>query len=74
MTGFRKDKKCHCRFWTCTVGGAMKKSSLISDKTMQAIVARCDIMFLSHNHPDHIDPCCRKDVYRYGKTGDCSEQ
>ena len=38
-------------------GGAMKESSsLISDKTMQAIVAQCDIMFLSHNHPDHIDP------------------
>ena len=38
-------------------GGAMKESpSLISDETMQAIVAQCDIMFLSHNHPDHIDP------------------
>ncbi len=35
----------------------MKESpSLISDETMQAIVAQCDIMFLSHNHPDHIDP------------------
>ena len=38
-------------------GGATKESpSLISDETMQAIVAQCDIMFLSHNHPDHIDP------------------
>lgn len=31
-------------------------ATLISDEMMQALVARCDIMFLSHNHPDHIDP------------------
>lgn len=30
--------------------------SLISDETMLALVRACDIMFLSHNHPDHIDP------------------
>ena len=37
-------------------GGAMKESpSLISDETMQAIVAQCDIMFLSHNHPGKLD-------------------
>lgn len=49
-------------------GGAMKKSpSLISDKTMQAIVARCDIMFLSHNHPDHIDPVVVKMFTDMGK-------
>ena len=56
-------------------GGAMKESpSLISDETMQAIVAQCDIMFLSHNHPDAYRSGCRKDVYGYGKTSDCPEQ
>lgn len=49
-------------------GGAMKESpSLISDKTMQAIVAQCDIMFLSHNHPDHIDPAVVKMFTDMGK-------
>ena len=38
-------------------GRTMENSAtLISDATMQALVAQCDIMFLSHNHPDHIDP------------------
>ena len=49
-------------------GGAMKESSsLISDKTMQAIVEQCDIMFLSHNHPDHIDPVVVKMFTDMGK-------
>jgi len=49
-------------------GGAMKESpSLISDKTMQAIVAQCDMMFLSHNHPDHIDPVVVKMFTDRGK-------
>lgn len=37
-------------------GGVMQeRSSLISDEIMKAIVEECDIMFLSHNHQDHID-------------------
>lgn len=30
--------------------------TLISDETMKALVEACDIMFLTHDHPDHIDP------------------
>lgn len=38
-------------------GGKMKEGRhLISDETMRAIAEQCDIMFLSHNHPDHVDP------------------
>lgn len=38
-------------------GGSMLESpTLISDKMMQSLVEECDIMFLTHNHPDHIDP------------------
>ena len=38
-------------------GGVMKESpSLISDEMMLALVRECDIMFISHNHPDHTDP------------------
>lgn len=49
-------------------GEVMKASpALISDKTMQAIVAQCDIMFLSHNHPDHIDPVVVKMFTDQGK-------
>lgn len=29
---------------------------LCADSLVKAIVERCDIMFLSHNHPDHVDP------------------
>jgi L-ascorbate metabolism protein UlaG (beta-lactamase superfamily) len=31
-------------------------SSLISDEIMKELVDECDIMFLTHNHPDHVDP------------------
>lgn len=38
-------------------GVAMKESpSLISDEVMRALVAQCDILLLTHNHGDHVDP------------------
>lgn len=40
---------------------------LIADETMRELVARCDIMFLSHNHPDHIDPVVVKMFTDAGK-------
>lgn len=30
--------------------------ALIADERMRALVGRCDALFLSHNHPDHVDP------------------
>lgn len=49
-------------------GGKMKESaSLIPDETMRTIVAQCDIMFLSHNHPDHVDPVVVKMFTDAGK-------
>lgn len=34
-------------------GGA---PALIADERMRALVERCDMLFLSHDHPDHVDP------------------
>lgn len=31
-------------------------SSLISDEVMSDIIGQCDILFLTHNHSDHVDP------------------
>ena len=38
-------------------GAPMKETpSLISDAVMRELVAQCDILFLTHNHSDHVDP------------------
>lgn len=38
-------------------GGPVREAqALITDSMMRALVARCDILFLSHDHPDHVDP------------------
>ena len=50
-------------------GGEMKNGSrLIADETMQALVGECDLMFLTHNHPDHIDPGVIELFVKAGKT------
>lgn len=50
-------------------GGRMKKdSTLIANTTMQALVEKCDLMFLSHNHPDHVDPVVIQMFTDAGKT------
>lgn len=36
--------------------GACKGKNLISDASIRQIVDRCDVLFLSHNHGDHVDP------------------
>lgn len=62
-----KTKSCAVAF-DLYRGGVMKdSSSLISDETMKKIVSLCDIMFLSHNHPDHIDPVVVKMFTDQGK-------
>lgn len=38
-------------------GAPMKETpSLISDEVMRELVGQCDILFLTHNHSDHVDP------------------
>ena len=37
------------------VRGACKKQQLLSDEQVDAIVDKCDVLFLSHNHGDHVD-------------------
>ncbi len=37
-------------------GPASGEERLIADERMRALVDRCDILFLSHDHPDHVDP------------------
>lgn len=42
--------------WDIYRGAKMKNApSLISNEVIQKVVDQCDIMFLTHNHPDHID-------------------
>lgn len=42
--------------WDIYRGGKMKETpSLISNEVIQKVVDQCDIMFLSHNHGDHVD-------------------
>lgn len=38
------------------VRGACKGKNLISDASIGQIVDHCDVLFLSHNHGDHVDP------------------
>ncbi len=38
------------------VRGACKGQKLISDALIQRIVDQCDVLFLTHNHGDHVDP------------------
>lgn len=38
------------------VRGACKGKNLISDASIQQIVDHCDVLFLTHNHGDHVDP------------------
>lgn len=50
-------------------GGKTKNGShLIANEMMQAIVSECDLMFLTHNHPDHVDPGVIDLFTRAGKT------
>lgn len=50
-------------------GAAMKESpSLISDEVMRELVKQCDILFLSHNHSDHVDPVVVDYFLQEGKS------
>ena len=37
------------------VRGECKKQKLLSDEQIDTIVAHCDVLFLTHNHGDHVD-------------------
>lgn len=37
------------------VRGALNGESIVSEEQIAAIVDRCDVLFLSHNHDDHVD-------------------
>lgn len=37
------------------VRGTLKGEKIISDELISAIVDQCDILFLTHNHDDHVD-------------------
>ncbi len=37
------------------VRGECKKQKLLSDDQVDAIVDKCDVLFLTHNHGDHVD-------------------
>ena len=37
------------------VRGACRKEKLLSDDQVDAIIEKCDVLFLSHNHGDHVD-------------------
>ena len=37
------------------VRGECKKQKLLSDDQIDAIIEKCDVLFLSHNHGDHVD-------------------
>ena len=37
------------------VRGALNGKSIVSEEQIAAIVDRCDVLFLSHNHDDHVD-------------------
>lgn len=37
------------------VRGALNGESIVSEEQIAAIVDRCDVLFLSHNHGDHVD-------------------
>lgn len=37
------------------VRGALKGESIVSDKDIATIVDQCDVLFLTHNHGDHVD-------------------
>ena len=37
------------------VRGALNGESIVSEEQIAAIVDRCDVLFLSHNHSDHVD-------------------
>lgn len=49
-------------------GGKMADgSTLIPEATIQKMVDKCDALFLSHNHPDHVDPATVKMFTDQGK-------
>lgn len=41
--------------------------SIVSDSLLRLIVDKCDIMFLSHNHNDHVDPAVQYMLTSAGK-------
>ena len=50
-------------------GGNMENdSTLIDNTTMRALVENCDLMFLSHDHSDHVDPVVIQMFTDAGKT------
>lgn len=54
--GFIVKSKSVTVAWDIVRGPKMKETPrLISDATIQKLVDQCDILFLSHNHGDHVD-------------------
>lgn len=49
------------------VKGGSAERPFFSDSLMQAIVERCDIMFISHEHGDHADPTVARMFTDQGK-------
>lgn len=50
------------------VRGACQSKNLISDAFIQQIVDHCDVLFLTHNHGDHVDPVVVEMFLKAGKT------
>ncbi len=48
-------------------GAKSGTDGLIADSTARAIVEKCDILFLTHNHPDHVDPTVARMFLEQGK-------
>lgn len=48
------------------VRGALNGQNIVSDEKISAIVDQCDVLFLTHNHGDHVD---RYVVDRFIKAG-----
>lgn len=55
--------------WDIYRGGKLKDSdrSLMSDSVARALADRCDILFLTHNHGDHVDPFVAECFLEQGK-------
>ncbi len=49
------------------VRGACNGKHLISDEDIAGIVRHCDVLFLSHNHGDHVDPAVVDMFLKEGK-------
>lgn len=49
------------------VRGACQGKNLISNALIQQIVDQCDVLFLTHNHGDHVDPVVVEMFLKAGK-------